>query len=637
MKLIHYFKRSRMALIVCTTIALSEATVAAPEAPTPESNRQAIDAINQTLTSKNIAKAPVFGKGSGISIGEGSSSGQNEMAIGKNSLVADGSHGYNISIGDGATVRHHGGVAKGGQDAIAIGHNSLVHSYINQNAGIAIGANALAKEMIGNQEKTLGFNQSTYNVKFLFFTGNIPQNPENLPSSIAVGRNAYARSGSINIGSKVFQGDLFDVTVERDAHNEALSEDVLATTVGTNSFTNGALASTFGAYSAATSKYTGAKETQQFSTQNFGSTIVGSLNGNLSARSENPDSGIANSIVGLNNTLKNSNASIAIGAGNEISNSIAAINNPIYGPMEFNALRDKLNSAMQSDGGSTLVIGGLNKADWTRLSQVVGSRNTLKGDEQNISTNNLLNGHLNSGSNVHHTTTLGSENTLENAGHVVIIGDNRTVRNGGNGVILGSQDEKDFTFENNDFVAIGHDTRVLHDAGVAIGSQAVSNTDKGVTGITLKDGGWTAATESTPAWTATKAAVSVGDTDNGVTRQITGVAAGTNDTDAVNVAQLKQTGTTINNRINNLSHHVDRVDHHARAGIASAMAAGALPQAYLPGKSMIAGGVATYRSASAVAFGLSSVSDDGSRIYKLNASANTEGDAGVAAGVGFQW
>ena len=91
--------------------------------------------------------------------------------------------------------------------------------------------------------------------------------------------------------------------------------------------------------------------------------------------------------------------------------------------------------------------------------------------------------------------------------------------------------------------------------GVAIGSGSKATVDKGVKGYDPNDGrtnkyGGLAGN----VLTSTNAAVSVGDSSS-VTRQITGVAAGTNNTDAVNVAQLKSvnlafSGNSGNNDVN---------------------------------------------------------------------------------------
>ncbi|WP_239493916.1 YadA-like family protein [Mannheimia varigena] len=124
---------------------------------------------------------------------------------------------------------------------------------------------------------------------------------------------------------------------------------------------------------------------------------------------------------------------------------------------------------------------------------------------------------------------------------------------------------------------------------------------------------------------------------NAANKKITNVAKGTNDTDAVNVSQLKASEQNINNKINNIDSKVNKVDKRLRAGIAGATATAGLPQAYLPGKSMLAASGGTYRNEAAIAVGYSRISDNGKVIYKLTGNSNTRGDFGGSIGMGYQW
>jgi len=112
--------------------------------------------------------------------------------------------------------------------------------------------------------------------------------------------------------------------------------------------------------------------------------------------------------------------------------------------------------------------------------------------------------------------------------------------------------------------------------------------------------------------------------------QIHNVKAGTKDTDAVNVSQLKQSIGDVHKRIN-------KVGKEARGGIAGANAAAGLPQVYIPGKSMVAASAGTFKGESAVAVGYSRSSDNGKVMFKLQGNANTQGDVGGSVGVGYQW
>jgi len=95
--------------------------------------------------------------------------------------------------------------------------------------------------------------------------------------------------------------------------------------------------------------------------------------------------------------------------------------------------------------------------------------------------------------------------------------------------------------------------------------------------------------------------------------------------DAVNGAQLYALGR-----------HVDNVDKRAKAGTASAIATAGLPQAYRPGASMVAAAGGYYDGQSAVAIGVSTISDNGKWIIKGAANVNSK-EAGAVVGIGYQW
>lgn len=141
---------------------------------------------------------------------------------------------------------------------------------------------------------------------------------------------------------------------------------------------------------------------------------------------------------------------------------------------------------------------------------------------------------------------------------------------------------------------------------------------------------------------------SVTDRDNSVSmgyaggeRQITHVAAGTAATDAVNVGQLKQSMgdsyTYTNNKFGELKEMIADQDDKLSAGIAGAMAMASLPQPYSPGASMFSMAGGTYHGESAIAMGVSTVSDNGKWVTKLSGSSNSQGDLGGSVGIGYQW
>ncbi|WP_447842637.1 YadA-like family protein [Enterobacter cloacae] len=141
---------------------------------------------------------------------------------------------------------------------------------------------------------------------------------------------------------------------------------------------------------------------------------------------------------------------------------------------------------------------------------------------------------------------------------------------------------------------------------------------------------------------------SIADRDNSVSvgsigaeRQITNVAAGEAPTDAVNVSQLNDAVGTINQNTNNkfgqLKNMVEKQGRKMSAGVAGAMAMAGLPQPYSPGASMVALGAGTFQGESAVALGVSVISDNGKWVTKLSGSSSSQGDYGVNVGVGYQW
>ncbi|MBS1174398.1 MAG: hypothetical protein H6R05_529, partial [Burkholderiaceae bacterium] len=111
---------------------------------------------------------------------------------------------------------------------------------------------------------------------------------------------------------------------------------------------------------------------------------------------------------------------------------------------------------------------------------------------------------------------------------------------------------------------------------------------------------------------------------------IQNVAPGVNGTDAVNVNQL-------NNVTGNLSNRITNVGHIANAGVAQAIATAGLPQAYLPGKNMMAVAGGTYQGETGYAVGFSTISDNGKWIIKATGSGNSRGKYGASIGAGYQW
>lgn len=388
--------------------------------------------------------------------------------------------------------------------------------------------------MVGGLERAFDFNQAGYDKIFGVPYG-FPKDPTKMVTGIAIGQNTYTRSGSVMLGTHNYKGKLGDVDVDSSStkDNNML---LFSTTLGANSYSNGLFSTVTGAYSIASSGYSGGSNSVL---KNFGATITGSLNSIESATASSLYSGVANSIVGVANRTFNSNGSLIFGAGNEITNSLTSIAAPLSGGGSAKDLADALRSAVKESngGGATLAIGGGNKADYTQRSQMIGVKNSITGTEGNESTNNMVNGYANKASNVNNVSVIGSENSITNTNTAVVVGDKRTLNGADNSVIIGSSSNGTTTSVKN-AVAIGAESNVTVEGGVALGADSIASTAAGIAGYDLSTG--TTSTDTSATWKATAAAVSVGNAANNVTRQITGVAAGAADTDAVNVAQLKK-------------------------------------------------------------------------------------------------
>ena len=132
-------------------------------------------------------------------------------------------------------------------------------------------------------------------------------------------------------------------------------------------------------------------------------------------------------------------------------------------------------------------------------------------------------------------------------------------------------------------------------------------------------------------------------TKNGIdagNKQITNVAPGriaADSTDAVNGSQLHEVKADMNNKINKLNGQVNKLGKRVNAGTASALAASQLPQAYIPGKSMVSVAAGNYQGHNAVALGMSRISDNGKIIIRLAGTSDTQGKVGVAVGAGYHW
>ena len=464
------------------------------------------------------------GAGSGVAYGTGSNAPKAE----------------NVAIGNNAKIGYSNGASAATGD-IVVGKDANINNYASQGGSVAIGKNAKIENMAGGVEASFALGQTTYSGNW-FSSSRIPADPTKVVGSVAIGDNTFARTGSTMIGSHNYKGELGDITVDTSTTRK-YALNAYATTVGANSFSNGAFTTNTGTYNIISSEYNGGRLANPV--KNLGSTINGSLNSIESQTANSYYAGIANSIVGTANRTFNSNGSLIMGAGNEITNSVKSISGaPDDGGNSAKELAEKLRTAVKdaNGGGATMALGGGNKADYTLRTSMIGINNTVTGTNGAKSADNFVVGVGNTGTNVQHMTAIGSKNTVSDANNTVIVGDNRKVTGANNSVIIGSSDAETTTTVN-DAVAIGHNTEVSAEGGVALGSKSKATVAAGAAGYDISTKA--ASTDTSSTWKATAAAVSVGDVANDLTRQITSVAAGTNDTDAVNVAQLKKVETKI--------------------------------------------------------------------------------------------
>lgn len=431
----------------------------------------------------------------------------------------------------------------------------------NDGTNIAVGKNAKVFIGGGTQESMLSFGEKaerTYKeiLGFQIPTGwHIHSNnhaKQNLPESIAVGTNSYARTGSIEIGAHTLAENKISIG---DATADQLRQfGVASTTLGTNSYTGGGFATTIGSYNVQSNKYEAkdSDDTLYNATKNAFSTIIGTFNSNESIYTIDKDgrahentnytSGVANMISGTANKVTNSNGAIVMGAGNSVKNSIEWFDTSSYSSL-FKSAADMQKALMDgvasSAGGATLVIGGANQAENTSHSQIMGVKNSVKGSSEDAPIQyNYLDGFESSITDASHVKVLGQKVTInKGADSNTVIGDNRTVAEGQtNNVIIGNADETaPITTLNKETVILGYKANASVDGGVALGSGSIANTLAEVFGWEPKTN--QQSSTDNKIWKSSWAAVSVGDSTH--TRQITNVAAGYEDTDAVNVAQLK--------------------------------------------------------------------------------------------------
>ena len=421
-----------------------------------------------------------------------------------------------VIIGHNAYIENHGGNTSGSGD-VAIGHNSFIENYVNQSGSIALGQNSHIRNSTGSTENAFILNQ--YETQQDATGVTVPTDVAKMNGSIAIGENTFARTGSLMIGTHKYTGEIGDTTVDTyDTTSMAqANQQINETVLGTNSFSLGAFSTVTGAYSIISGDYDNGKW------RNFGSSITGALNSIESKTATTTDAGNASHIIGTANRMQNANGAVVIGSGNDITDSYAAMSMPTSNNVSAKDLSETIRTSIQQDsGGAASVVGNGNKVKKSTNVAVMGSKNSV-------------------------TSTTNSQ----------IFGDNRIVA-GADGqaidgaVIVGSADaKKPLTTDKKNVTILGYNANATVEGGVALGAGSVASLDSGkvlnIVGYDPAKGDHSKDTTGT--WKSTAAAVSIGRaeekdkagnvTASVITRQLTDVAAGTADTDAVNVAQLK--------------------------------------------------------------------------------------------------
>jgi len=401
----------------------------------------------------------VAGAGSGVAIGTGSSAQKDGV----------------VAIGKGAHTNYAGGSGYANINGdVVIGENATTHSYYDQSGSVAIGKNAYVENTIGQQDKFFAFDQTTFN-RWGF--GSLPQKPDKVVTGVAIGDNTYVRSGGTMIGSHNYRGKIGDITVNTDTYTEKRKAGlgVYSTTIGTNSFTNGTVATTTGALNVISSNYDGTNS-DTAGVKNFGATINGSLNSIESATAANSYSGIGNAVVGTANRTYNSNGSLIFGAGNEITNSITDIDadaitpSAFGGPSSVTKLSETVRNLVKDNksGGSTLAIGGGNKADYTQLTSMTGVNNTITGTAGNVAKLNNVTGY---------------NNTITNASNNIVMGNDHVITADNTIAIGGLSSSETRSVANT--TTIGYDAKASVEGGVALGYKSNATVDKGAAGYDI--------------------------------------------------------------------------------------------------------------------------------------------------------
>ena len=351
-------------------------------------------------------------------------------------------------------------------------------------------------------------------------------------NSIALGKDTHAAKDSVAIGNGasvvVGSNGVSGVALGNKAHagykgtslgSNAISGREGTTLVGANTNSGSLYTTVVGTDSVINSDETSYKAFgRSINVQGATATVVGSKN-TVDNNNGKVYSGVANNVMGSANTIEGSNGVTIQGTGNKVTDAYKDMH---IGAFEaFNIGKGDYSALAKKKSGAVAVIGGANTVSKQTDSTVIGYDNELTGDKEKGS---------------HDVFMAGSHNKLNNVSDSIVMGNENAITGVSNVISFGHQNE----ITANNAVAIGNGAGVSVEGGVALGVGSVADRAAEVVGYDPTTGAaYDIENGDAPdyVWKATKGAVSVG--SGRETRQITNVAAGSEATDAVNVAQLK--------------------------------------------------------------------------------------------------
>ncbi|SUA55664.1 YadA family autotransporter adhesin [Oligella urethralis] len=476
--------------------------------------------------------------------------GQNAIALGGTTTNAGGVN--SIAVGHSTIASAPRSIAvgyntKAEEEGVAIGtgRNTGLSATQAGKRGVAIGYEAKAN---GESNIAIGNTASMWyqgNNKNAIAIGTKAQVGDGVEGSIAIGNESYAGHEAINIGTP---------TKPANHSNQKGASRRGSTLIGAQSNTHALYSTVIGSNNdllinqhAKTGGFFGRRD---WAAQGAFSQITGSYNtvGNMDKTTNTKKyNSIAVIVSGAANEVQESNGVIISGYGNKVENSYNdQIDVGMFEPTAASSIGDKLRDS-KTQLGQVGVIGAGNTVDNGKNLFLTGMHSSVKNTELSS-----VQGFGNKVENTKRVFVAGAKNVLDDVQNSFVTGNEQELTTVSDSILMGNNITLDNISEavsigNNSVVAnkataVGVGAKAEIEGSVALGIASVANTDKSITG-------WDQSTQ-TPyagndkatniAWTSTAAAVSVGDVANNITRQITGVAAGLNDTDAVNVAQLKQ-------------------------------------------------------------------------------------------------